>query len=301
MRGFERILCPSDFSAFSHRALAFARALVMRPGGRLRALHVVRPLHSMSRGGAATAPALEASGDRESFLERLRRFVEPVRVGVSEVELAVATGDVSAAILDEARTWAADLIVMGTRGLGGRHGWVVGSVTESVLFRSPCPLLAVPGAGEIEANGPAVPFEQILCPIDFSEPSRDALEHAVALARHSGARLTLLHIVEWLPDEHLSASVALCIPELHLNLTEEARGRMLRFAPPGTFVGLDHEELVATGQPHRAILRFCRERRVDLIVLGIHGRRALDKSLAGATVTHLMRQAGCPIFAVSSQ
>lgn len=299
---FQRILCPCDFSPFSRRAFALSASLAARCDATLRALHVIAPAPSAPAARSAAAPAFapQPSHDPLALAAQMRHFVEPAHAHGVHVEVLMAEGDIPEAILDVARAWPADLIVLGTRGLTGRGGWAVGSVTGRLLPRSPCAVLAVPVTSRVEAEPIATPFERILCPIDFSEPSGWALSHAVNLARASDAKLTLLHIVEWLPEEGCGESVPLRIPEIHLDLTQESRDRMRRFAPPGAFAGCDHEELVATGQPHRAILRVCRERNVDLIVLGSHVRRAVDKALAGATLTHIVREAGCPILSVGA-
>lgn len=297
---FQRILCPSDFSSFSRQALALSAALATRCEARVRVLHVIPRVPGVppTRVSAAHALSADAEHDPLALAARMRRFVEPAQAHGAHVEVAMAEGDVAEAILEAARLWPADLVVMGTRGLTDRQGWAVGSVTGRLLPRSPCALLAVPATGRGEAEPPTRPFERILCPVDFSEPSAWALSHALNLARASGAKLTLLHIVEWLPEESCGGDGPLRIPEIHLDLTQESRERMRRFAPPGAFAGCDHEELVATGHPHRAILRVCRERRADLIVLGSHVRRAVDKALAGCTLTHIVREAGCPILSV---
>jgi len=201
-------------------------------------------------------------------------------------------------ILDEAKSWPADLVVMGTRGLCSRKGWSVGSVTEGVLKRCPCPVLVVPRPTERESAEPLVNFRRIVCPLDFSQPGREALGYAAALARESGARLTFLHILEWFPEEGVYLDMPLYVPEYQLDLAQEARQRMRALIAREDLAGCEHEELVATGRPPRAILRACRERKADLIVLGIHGRRAIDQVLSGATVSHVVREAGCPILVV---
>jgi nucleotide-binding universal stress UspA family protein len=263
-------------------------------------------MHVMGAGSAVPGPlasgahalAADATHDPLALAARLRAFIEPFRAHGAHVEVALTEAEVVEGILEAARTWPADVIVVGTRGLTGRQGWAVGSVTARLLPRSPCPVLAVP-AGLSWESEPRLPiFERIVCPVDFSEPSAWALSWAIDIARTSKARLALLHIVEWLPEEGCGGDAPLRIPEIQLDLTQESRDRMRRFAPPGAFAGCDHEELVATGQPHRAILRLCRERRADLVVLGSHVRRAVDKALAGGTLTHLVREAGCPVLSV---
>src|SRR5262249_9916326 len=84
----------------------------------------------------------------------------------------------------QAESWRADLIVVGS---GRRQRMLVGSTAERVARHAPCPVLVV--------AGPARAPDHILCAVDFSEPSRDALRVATDLAGERGAALTLLHVV----------------------------------------------------------------------------------------------------------
>jgi nucleotide-binding universal stress UspA family protein len=103
----------------------------------------------------------------------------------------------------------------------------------------------------------------------------------------------VVHVLEWFTGE----TDLLNIPELQLDAAEDARARLQRLlpeAPDAGGVGL----LVAAGTPHREILRVAREREADLVVLGAHRRRALDRSLPGIQLVHLLREASCAVLVV---
>ena len=79
---------------------------------------------------------------------------------------------------------------------------MLGSVTEKVLRRAPCPVLSVP-PGAAGSHSP-VAYKRILCPVDFSDSSLTALKYATSLAEEAKATLTVVHVVgygmhEW-PD-----------------------------------------------------------------------------------------------------
>jgi nucleotide-binding universal stress UspA family protein len=207
-------------------------------------------------------------------------------------------GDVVVEILEQAEAWPADLVVMGTRGRRTSNGWAMGSVTERVLRRASCSVLTVPRP-QPEDGCQRGSFRRILCPLDFSEPSRWALDYAVSLASAYGADLTLLHVLEWFPEEHGEPS-RFCIPEYHLDLSQDATDRMRRVVAEQGGASCAHEELVASGRPHHEILRVAQTRSVDLIALGVHGRRAIDQVLSGSTLCHVAREAPCPVLAVRS-
>lgn len=277
--GVRRLLCPSDFSAQAQRALGVAVELAERQRGELRALYV--------------SPPEGVSG--ASGRERLERFVEAARTREVAVSVALQEGDPASRIAAEAAAWAADLVVMGSRGCAGGR-WAVGSVTERMLHSSPCPVLVVarPEIPQLRAFAPS----HILCPYDFSDSAERALEYAAALARVLGAKLTLLQVLEWFSGEEPRLEDELTVPELQIDLAEGARSRLEAVVPADLRGPGRSRALVAAGRPHRAVLRVADERGVDLIVLGVHCGRELDRSLFGSTMNHVVREAVCPVLAV---
>jgi universal stress protein A len=215
------------------------------------------------------AVALELSRRHEARLSR-------VAVGGAGTERASLD-----AIL--AGSASVDLIVMGDGGCppGSRVGRA-----DRVLRRAGCAVLLV-------RSGLGHPL-RILCPIEFSEVSLASLGWAAALARAAGVGLVLVHVFEWFPDEPRDQD-SLLVTELHTDLAVGAREGMRKL---GRQVGVEVEALVATGSPHRQILRVSRARAIDLIVLGAHARRGVDRQLPGGTMCHVLRQAECSVLSV---
>jgi nucleotide-binding universal stress UspA family protein len=101
---------------------------------------------------------------------------------------------------------------MGTHGRSGFNRLLLGLVTEKVLRTSPCPVLTVP------PHAPAVPpsdvaIRRILCPIDFSSAALQAFGFAMDLARRTNASVTVLYVIEWLPEEEPRALAHFNVPE----------------------------------------------------------------------------------------
>ena len=93
----------------------------------------------------------------------------------------------------------ADLLVLGTHGRSGFERLLLGSVTEKVLRRAPCPVLTVPRHHPEAVPPPPVLFKRIVCPLDFSDSSLRALEYALSLAQEADAHLTAMHVIEYEP------------------------------------------------------------------------------------------------------
>ena len=169
----ETILVATDGSEHARRAVDLAADLAARyqakvillhvllrghlPEGLLRAVqveHVSRPGPSETRGLAALPPEIMARVEKsaQTPLEVLEFIGRKVMAeaegavrdkGVSAVETAVEQGDPATQILDKAKSAKADMIVMGSRGLGGLKGLMIGSVSHKVSQHAPCTCVTV--------------------------------------------------------------------------------------------------------------------------------------------------------------
>ena len=148
---------------------------------------------------------------------------------------------------------------------------------------------------------PEVLFKRIVCAIDFSDCSMHALNYATSLAQEADAHLTVVHVIELPPD--LPREVhenGFAVPQRvqeSIALVEEDRLARLQVAIPDSVRAYcTADTLLATGKPYREILRIAAEQQADLLVVGIHGRGAIDRFLFGSTAQHLVRQATCPVL-----
>lgn len=139
---FSNILCPVDFSVDSERALAAALSLARATGGHVTILTVVDPLLSAGATAAGAHDVLEAQTQHElrALLERAAAGMPPSTVPA----VGVRVGRPPAEILAQADDCNADVIVMGTRGLGGAEKLLLGSTSKRVLERATVPVMVVP-------------------------------------------------------------------------------------------------------------------------------------------------------------
>jgi nucleotide-binding universal stress UspA family protein len=297
MIAINRILCPVDFSDASRAALDHAAALARRYEARLIALHVVPLVPSTLTFPPAISAATLEPISFDLFRDELRRFVEPV-ADLVPAETVVTSGDAARTILDQARTADADLLVLGTHGRSGFERLVLGSVAEKVLRRAACPVLTVPPAAAHAPATPRPPYRRILCPVDFSTTSEQALRYALSLAEEAKARLMVLHVLEWFPEQEIREHRHFDVPEYRRFLEEDARRRLSEAVPAEARAWCELVERVACGKPYREILRVAGEEGSDLIVLGVQGRGAMEVLLFGSTANHVVRQASCPVLTV---
>jgi CPA2 family monovalent cation:H+ antiporter-2 len=141
---------------------------------------------------------------------------------------------------------------------------------------------------------------RILCPVDFSDASRHAFDHAIAIADWYGSRITALHVFSptMLPDQ---STVLAGLPTL-LPLTDddrravEARLRQWVESPGGARTT---DILLEEGyNPAVHILERAVSLAADLIVMGTHGRSGFDRAVLGSVAEKVLRKASCPMLTV---
>jgi len=295
-----RILCPIDYSEFSRRALDHAVGIARWYGSTITILHVseVMPVAAYAPVGPVVPPALLAPGDRTAMLAAMKKFAAEEAAPGVPMEFEIAEGRPVTEILE--RATACDLLVLGTHGYSGFDRLVLGSITEKVLRKAGCPVLVVPCQVPDAVPIPSGLFKEILCAVDFSACSLRALEYAVSLAEEADARLTVMHVVELPPgtpaDLESGVDLPLDLRTFVEDTKNDRRQRLHDIVPVNARTYCTIDTVLATGKPHREILRVAGERHAGLIVMGVHGHAAIDVWLFGSTTHHIVRRATCPVL-----
>ena len=291
-----RILCPVDFSEASRHAIEQAVVVAGYYKSRITALHVLTPL-------TLAVPGMASSSDEVSELDRLRRlttaeFAAPAAKGIG-LDVLIDVGQPAGLILERATSLPADLVVMGTHGTSGFQHFLLGSITEKVLRKASCPVLTVPP--HVHATS-QLPFKRLLCAVDFADPSLDAVRWALSLAGESGARLTLVHVLEWPWNEppppileELPAEQGVALAEFR-RYSEESAKKRLESLIPDSVSASQVATTLRNGKPHVQILQVAAEEQTDLIVIGVYGRNPVDVALFGSTTNQVVRRATCPVL-----
>ena len=294
---FKQILCPVDLSESSVHSLAHAAALARWYDARLTVLHVVPTFDPVPVRSRLDEPLRVVNPlSREQVLEEMGRSLDLAAVSPHALLVAEA-GDPQKTIVDQAIASRADLIVMGTHGRRGFKRLLLGSVAEAVLHEAPCPVLTVPPRVPAAASH-AVTFKRILCPVDFSPSALQALGFALDLARQADGLVTLLHVVEWLPEEEPRASAHFNVPEYRRYIAEDAETRLRLLVTEESRTWVEIDNVLVFGRAHREILRAAENKSADLIVMGAQGRGGVDLALFGSTTQQVVRGAACPVLTV---
>jgi len=300
---FRHILCPIDFSDTSGRALTYATAFATWYEAQLTVLHVAPAFDEALRPGEIGPGPYP--GSRDDILARIGSSIEQAGAAAVNARPLAQEGRASELILNCAAAMKADLLVMGTHGLGGFHRLLLGSVTEKVVRTATCPVLTVPPAVGATAAGPVL-FKKILCPIDYSPSALKALEYALELGRQADGCVTVLHALEYMdPQASLEPSVfdpcreaALESGRRRQHLIDHARERLHAQLAGEPRTWCEIEEVVAINRGYKEILQRAAASDMDLIVMGAQGSGGIELMLYGSNTHHVVRAATCPVLTV---
>lgn len=144
-----------------------------------------------------------------------------------------------------------------------------------------------------------IDLKTILVPTDFSEPSEKALDYARALAGLLGGSLHVLHVVEvpfvhgWAVEGYVAA-----LPDFREELLRRAREEMEKLFAADERKTLRVELVGRAGNPFTEIIRYAKEKQIDLIVMGTHGHGRMAQLLLGSVAEKVVRAAPCPVLTV---
>jgi nucleotide-binding universal stress UspA family protein len=299
-RGFDlmiqarKILVAMDFSPCSESALRFGFDFAERMNGEL---HVLNATQMNGGRTARTSPAARsANGSAKAG---------PGSIGQLRVRhVLVADDDPARAILTYAEREDIDLIILGRHGRRGLRRLLLGSVSHETTRLAACPVLIVPELDPVAQGA----LERILCPVDFSDHSFRALQHAEALSKSYHAALSVLHVVETpehVPSFYRERSTGLV--EADEELLERARAELRRlYERVGTSeapeVDSEAEIQFESRSGHAAveIIDYAQRRSIDMVVLATHGLSGLRRFFVGSVADRIIRSVSCPVLLVKA-
>lgn len=142
-------------------------------------------------------------------------------------------------------------------------------------------------------------FKNILFPIDFSECSEKVFPQALDMAKKLKARLHLLFVAR---DLSYLTTVSVSKDTLMNTVAEVARGaeeKMEAFCSKQLGGFSDYEAKVLIGNPGEDILKYAQDQAIDMIIMGTHGRKGLERTLMGSVADLVVRNASVPVMTVN--
>lgn len=204
----------------------------------------------------------------------------------------IAEGSPIDLLLDMSKT--VTMIVMGSRGLGGLSGMVMGSVSAAVVSHAECPVVVVREDNPVDES---TKYGPIVVGIDGSVVSEKATQYAFAEA---AARGTELHAVHTWMDMQVQASLAgLAAAQQQWKVVEEEQHVLLAERLAGfqdEYPNVVVKKIVTRDRPVRALCDAAEG--AQLLVVGSHGRGGFKGMLLGSTSRALLQSAPCPMMVV---
>jgi nucleotide-binding universal stress UspA family protein len=291
---FDHILVATDRVAETEPVVHSALKLGVHYNADLTLLHVLevpsgenqRRVRHFETG---TKIVLDAAYEREvaqALARHYRRFCDVF----ARVDVRVKIGFPWLEILKTARRKEADLILLGPHRKAGpdRKKGKIGSTSEGVIRREPCPLWIV----NRSLSPRMLHLQRLVVAVDFSESCRYALKYAVGIAQSTGAQLDLFHMFGVPPSPRYNRSA----------YEEDAAQAMKRLKAFCIDVPESIEPVVRVHggvHPHLEISAYAVRKHADLIVMGSHGKIQEKKWYVGSAVERVSQRAPCPVAVVT--
>jgi nucleotide-binding universal stress UspA family protein len=288
----KHVLAVTDFSDAADAALRQANGYARMTGAKLSVLHVVpdfvraNPLFPQ---GSEEDIHTEVELEKRALDELEARVKDVTGRQQADVTLAVRIGTVEVAVVRYAEEHDADVIVVGATGRTGLARLLLGSTAERVVRYAHSTVL-------VARDAP--PSSRVLVSTDLSAAALPAVERAREEAALRGAKLELLHVMDfsslgWAAAAGPLGGFAVPIPPQKMDEMRRIAMETLR-ALGGPDAGIH----VAEGSPKRAIVSMAESLQADLVVVGTHGRTGLARMALGSVAEAVVRSAPCSVLVV---
>jgi universal stress protein A len=155
---------------------------------------------------------------------------------------------------------------------------------------------------QVASDESELAYDRILVPIDFSEHSKRTVSYATRTAARHNSTIYLLHVFQ-IPDYVVTpyARRRQHCAEVQSQVDaaeQEARETLEAFAQELLNKGLKVQPYLRVGYPFDEIVLMANHFKVDLIIIGSHGRGAISRLLVGSTAERVVEHAPCPVLVV---
>ncbi|MGW8160987.1 MAG: universal stress protein [Desulfobulbales bacterium] len=282
MANYRKILVAYDGSASARNALAVASRLAKEDKSWIKVLTVLP-------GYAGDLELIGISRIKETIEGPGNKLLQEAR-GIADLEdvpilTNMAQGEPYEKIVRVADDENCDLIVMGRHGINKLARALVGSVTARVIGYTQKDVLVVP-------DGTTLTRKNILLATDGSPSCEAAADRAIDIAKEQSANLMALSVV-YTNDAYLAMA-----PGIVDGLIAKTKEQLAAIVQKGRDAGVEIQTVVREGEAYEAITSLAQENNIDLIVMGSHGRKGLQRLLMGSVTEKSIGYATCPVLVV---
>jgi nucleotide-binding universal stress UspA family protein len=285
MKPLKNIVIGTSLTGHSDGVVRTGLAIAKATGATPWLIHAGSPLFDPSGAGVdAIWTEKNWNNLRELLHEQARRTWLAALPGFSPGQVRLTLGAAHREIVDLARSVQADLVVIGVAESAG----VLGSTADRVIRKAPCPVLAV-------RSEAAFPPNRVEIPVDLSPISANALRQGLGFLAQSGFPLSEAEVLFVLNPFEVGGSINFSAEQIQRFAGEELRRFVAMHAPEGA---RPQSTRVRTGYAREEIVAALGERKVDLAVLGTHGRSGFERLMLGSVAAGVLRSSGCNLLVV---
>lgn len=293
-----RVLLAIDGSMASDRARDLVAGIDWPDGTLIRVVAALEHPTELAGVPWMAAPPLDDTEIESSLIRRYQTALEETETALAHhgrgVDTVLLRGRPASAIVDEARDFHADLIVVGNRGHGAFETMLLGSVSAEVVDHAPCPVLVARGSR----------MRSLLYADDGSEGAKEAGDLLAEWPIFSGLRVTVASVSEVAVPWSAGMAPGLYdqVMESYTESVQEARREVAalvsasadRLSDAGLITAVD----VRDGDPAGCIVKAATEHGADLIVMGTRGLTGLSRVLLGSVARNVLVHAPCSVLIV---
>ena len=295
---FENILVPLDGSGLAEAAIPPAVALSQKLGSTVTLLHIIEKNAPQEIHGQKH---LTSEDDACKYLEWIAEHNFGANIKVNTHVHSEEVSQVARSIVEHSEEFKPDLIILCAHGAGGLYNFVVGSIPQQVISAGSVPVLLLqPEVGNEYQN---TKFERFLVALDGETNHDYSLVVASKLAHEIGAELHLIRVVPTLSTlSAKDAATGTLLPSATNAMLEIAEEEACEYMREKLNV-LAVDKIVATaeverGDPTAEVVKSAENQKVDLIILGTHGKKGIGALWAGSVAPQIVSRTHLPILLV---
>ena len=141
-------------------------------------------------------------------------------------------------------------------------------------------------------------IKKILFPTDFSVASDYALSYVVSMAKRFKAEIFLIHVVDTSYDISGFYIPHISVEKLIQEMESSAEAQLKKVGGKISRSVKAYKSAVKSGIPYKEIIKFAKNKGIDMIIMGTHGKSGTDHFFFGSTTERVMKQADCPVLTI---
>ncbi|MGI9526466.1 MAG: universal stress protein [Weeksellaceae bacterium] len=276
MKLIKNILVGVDFRESTENILKNAELFAEKFNSKITLVHVLPDDIENEKVGHLVKKAAEDE------LEKLNKQLQ--EKGLETNAPILKFGEYSEAITFTVDEIGANAVMIGAGEKLQKDTFKLGTTASKVMKKSHKPVFVVKSNQNLENT------KNILCPVDFSEESSNALSNAVAIARLFDAKLIVLSVYNYFMN---TSATRIDPAEVNAQRKLEQELELTRFLEKQNLVNVDYTTEVTGGDPATEILKAIERHDIDLLLMGTTGKSGISRILMGSVAEKVTREMPC--------